>query len=202
MLLRRLSFIALPIYALACGEPGGVATTNGPTSGAAGGPTCVPTVEICGNGVDEDCSRGDCDTLTSWAKRFGKEGGFQEVGNVAQMPDGSVLVVGQVDETSDFGAGDAFPPVPIPHYNKPYVVKFKADGTFAWARDAGEGFDGIIWGKMTDVMVVPGSNDVIATGHVGHGDGMAMVWRWYGGGTPMETRFLGGQRSPRKKQLL
>lgn len=178
----RMWFVGLFILgAGGCGEshPG---TTNGSTS-ASGGPACVPSVEICGNGIDEDCSGDDCAAVTTWAKRFGGKYLYQSVTNVAQVPDGSVFIVGDTSGNIDWGDGNPFPSGSV--YPHPFLAKFNSDGSFAWLRDAGEGVDGMNWGQMNDVLVVDGSNDIITTGYVYDAFHTAAVWRWDAEGNPV-----------------
>lgn len=181
----RMWFVGLFVLGnTGCGESYPVASTTGSTSGSSSGePTCVPTVEICGNGIDEDCSGADCDAVTTWAKRFGGEYLEQSVTNVAQAPDGSVFIVGNTSGNIDWGDGNLFPPGPV--YPHPFLAKLNSDGSFAWFRDAGEGVDGMNWGQMNDVLVVDGSNDIITTGYVYDAFHTAVVWRWDAEGNPV-----------------
>lgn len=67
--------------------------------------------------------------FAGWAKRFG--GGSLDFGfDTAVAPDGSVVLVGGVFNTVDFGGG----PHPNGGSSDPYIVKLSSTGAYLWSR--------------------------------------------------------------------
>jgi hypothetical protein len=81
------------------------------STGTGGGDAgCMPTsaVEVCGNGIDEDCQGGDCPSHTvDWSVRFGKTAtGTEALTGIAMASGEGALLTGSYDKVMDLGGGN------------------------------------------------------------------------------------------------
>lgn len=119
-------------------------------------PACTPTVEICGNGIDEDCSGADCPALSSYWNQLLRNdvmpNALLDVQSIDIAPDGSVILGGEFWGTLKPIVTD------IPDDVIAFLVKFAPDGSVAWAQPAASS----TMLHVNDVLRVPdGSNDIL-----------------------------------------
>ncbi len=99
-------------------------------------PECPPeggtiTPDLCDNGVDEDCSSGDCTVRASWAGRFG-DGLHQQIDALAAIAEGGIAVVGRFTGTLDLGGQLLVAPDPMQTYS--YITRLDKDLTASFSQ--------------------------------------------------------------------
>lgn len=113
------------------GGMGGVGGMGG--LGGMGGmmPECPPdggmiTPDLCDNGVDEDCSGGDCSVKANWSGRFG-DPLHQQVQALTTSADGGLALIGKFTGTMNIGAI----PLTAPDNSKIYSYVTRLDANRA-----------------------------------------------------------------------
>ena len=116
------------------------ASGGGSGEGGAGGATCAPAAEICGNGLDEDCDAIDC-SATVWARALGGAV-FQVPYDVAILPGGEVAVAGTYSEGAMLIGGDALPEVPKGRFGI-FLAVLDPEGAPLWGFGVADGAGGL-----------------------------------------------------------
>ncbi|MHC4663900.1 MAG: choice-of-anchor Q domain-containing protein, partial [Planctomycetota bacterium] len=95
------------------------------------------TTLISSGSGDVYIARYNSDGTLAWAKRAGGSG-IDLVRAVVALSDGSCVITGYFDNTATFGPGDPDQTIlsPAGWYDM-YVARYNADGTLAWAKNAG-----------------------------------------------------------------
>ncbi|HMY20446.1 MAG TPA: hypothetical protein PKA58_29170 [Polyangium sp.] len=111
------------------GGMGGTAGMGGMAGMAGMPPVCPPpggmkTPDLCNNGVDEDCSGGDCVVNAAWSARYG-DGLHQQVEALTTTPDGGLALAGRFTGSLNVGAI----PLMAPNNNKLYSYVTRLDAS-------------------------------------------------------------------------
>ncbi len=122
------------------GGGGGSTSTSSTSSGSAGGagPICpdggLPSIEICGNDVDEDCNGDVCKHTAQWSRRYsdlpvdGGGGGLDRQINAVAAGSTNHAFAGWYNGTLDLGSGFSHSNTTVPGGRQLFVAHIDAFG--------------------------------------------------------------------------
>jgi uncharacterized delta-60 repeat protein len=104
------------------------------------------------------------DGTLAWAARAGGTGDDKGHG-ITVLPDDSVVITGEFEDTATFGEGVGQVTLDSAGYDDVFIARYLSDGTLDWAKRAGGA-----WGEMGNAVAALSDGSVVVVGYI---DGLA-----------------------------